>query len=82
MDWTAKYPDLVYTAKRLVVESAIIDGGIIVPNEAGLADFAALRKAIRRRQHALFRRPSISCTSMAMNCATCPWSIGANCSLV
>ncbi|WP_292443613.1 hypothetical protein [Mesorhizobium sp.] len=54
MDWTTKYPDLVETAKRLVVESAIIDGEIIVPNEAGLADFAALRKAMTRRQHDLY----------------------------
>lgn len=53
MDWTAKYPDLVETAKGLVVESAIIDGEIIVPNETGLADFAALRRAISRRQHDL-----------------------------
>ncbi|RWJ54576.1 MAG: ATP-dependent DNA ligase, partial [Mesorhizobium sp.] len=54
MDWTAKYPDLVETAKRLVVESTIIDGEIIVPNEAGLADFVALRRAITRRQHDLY----------------------------
>ncbi|WP_287115551.1 ATP-dependent DNA ligase [Mesorhizobium sp.] len=54
MDWTAKYPDLVETAKRLVVESTIIDGEIIVPSEAGLADFVALRKAITRRQYDLY----------------------------
>ncbi|MER9658546.1 ATP-dependent DNA ligase [Mesorhizobium sp. M0159] len=54
MDWTAKYPDLVETAKVLNVDSAIVDGEIIVPNEAGLADFAALRKAITRRQHDLY----------------------------
>ncbi|RWF77787.1 MAG: ATP-dependent DNA ligase, partial [Mesorhizobium sp.] len=46
--------DLVETAKRLVVESTIIDGEIIVPNEAGLADFVALRRAITRRQHDLY----------------------------
>jgi bifunctional non-homologous end joining protein LigD len=33
------------------VESAIIDGEIIVLNEDGISDFAALRKAITRRQH-------------------------------
>jgi DNA ligase D-like protein (predicted ligase) len=54
MDWTAKYPNLVETAKGLRVDSAIIDGEIIVPNEAGLSDFAALRKAIARRQHDLY----------------------------
>jgi bifunctional non-homologous end joining protein LigD len=36
------------------VESAIIDGEIVVLNEAGLSDFAALRKAITRRQHDLY----------------------------
>ena len=39
---------------ELEVESAIIDGEIIVTNEAGLSDFAALRKAITRRQHDLY----------------------------
>ncbi|MEP6566388.1 MAG: ATP-dependent DNA ligase [Mesorhizobium sp.] len=36
------------------VESAIIDGEIIVLNDAGLSDFGALRKAITRRQHDLY----------------------------
>jgi bifunctional non-homologous end joining protein LigD len=31
------------------VDRAIIDGEIIVLNDAGLSDFAALRKAITRR---------------------------------
>ncbi|RWE24439.1 MAG: ATP-dependent DNA ligase, partial [Mesorhizobium sp.] len=36
------------------VDSAIIDGEIIVLNDAGLSDFGALRKAITRRQHDLY----------------------------
>jgi ATP-dependent DNA ligase len=36
------------------VESAIIDGEIIVLNEAGLSSFSELRKAITRRQHDLY----------------------------
>ncbi|MER8811291.1 ATP-dependent DNA ligase [Mesorhizobium australicum] len=53
-DWTAKCRDLVTEAKSLGAESAIIDGEIIVLNEAGLSDFAELRKAITRRQHDLY----------------------------
>ncbi|WP_244661687.1 hypothetical protein [Mesorhizobium huakuii] len=41
-------------AKRLGVESAIIDGEIVVLNEAGLSDYQALRTAITRRQHHLY----------------------------
>ncbi|MER9330361.1 hypothetical protein NKJ26_16955 [Mesorhizobium sp. M0152] len=36
------------------MESAIIDGEIIVLNDAGLSDFGELRKAITRRQHDLY----------------------------
>ncbi|WP_246506373.1 ATP-dependent DNA ligase [Mesorhizobium silamurunense] len=53
-DWTAKYRHLVETAKGLNVQSAIIDGEIIVLNEAGVSDFGELRKAITRRQHDLY----------------------------
>ncbi|UVC18937.1 ATP-dependent DNA ligase [Mesorhizobium onobrychidis] len=54
IDWSAKYRDLVDAAKELDIGSAIIDGEAIVTNEAGLSDFAALRKAITRRQHDLY----------------------------
>lgn len=54
LDWTAKYRDLVEAAKGLNVQQAIIDGEIVVLNDAGLSDFAALRKAITRRQHDLY----------------------------
>jgi DNA ligase D-like protein (predicted ligase) len=54
LDWTSKYRDLVEAAKDLNVQSAIIDGEVVVLNEAGLSDFAALRKAITRRQHDLY----------------------------
>lgn len=53
-DWTAKYRDLVGEAKSLGAESAIVDGEIIVLNEAGLSDFGDLRKAITRRQQDLY----------------------------
>ncbi|QKC85259.1 ATP-dependent DNA ligase [Mesorhizobium sp. NZP2077] len=54
LDWTSKYWDLAKAAGDLDVESAIIDGEVIVTNEAGLSDFHALRKAITSRQHALY----------------------------
>ncbi|WP_246805003.1 hypothetical protein [Mesorhizobium mediterraneum] len=41
-------------SKSLNADGAIIDGEIIVLNDAGLSDFAALRKAITRRQHDLY----------------------------
>ncbi|MBZ9719082.1 ATP-dependent DNA ligase [Mesorhizobium sp. AD1-1] len=54
LDWTDKYRDLAKAAGDLEVESAIIDGEIIVLNDAGLSDFGALRKAITSRQHDLY----------------------------
>ncbi|RWP70303.1 ATP-dependent DNA ligase [Mesorhizobium sp.] len=54
LDWTAKYRDLAAASKSLDADSAIIDGEIIGLNDAGLSDFAALRKAITRRQHDLY----------------------------
>jgi bifunctional non-homologous end joining protein LigD len=54
LDWTSRYRDIALAAKLLNAESAIIDGEIIVTNGAGLPDFAALRKAITRRQHDLY----------------------------
>jgi bifunctional non-homologous end joining protein LigD len=54
LDWTSKYRDLAKAAGWLDAETAIIDGEIIVLNDAGLSDFAGLRKAITRRQHDLY----------------------------
>lgn len=54
LDWTTKYRDMVAASAELGAESAIIDGEIVVLNDAGLSDFAALRKAITRRQHDLY----------------------------
>ncbi|TPN53984.1 ATP-dependent DNA ligase [Mesorhizobium sp. B1-1-7] len=54
LDWTSKYRDLAAVAASLGVECAILDGEIIVLNDAGLSDFGALRKAITRRQHDLY----------------------------
>jgi bifunctional non-homologous end joining protein LigD len=45
---------LAEAGKGLSVQNAIIDGEVVVLNDAGLSDFAALRKAITRRQHDLY----------------------------
>lgn len=54
LDWTAKYRDLVKVAGELNAESVIIDGEIVVLDEAGHSDFGELRKAITRRPHDLY----------------------------
>ncbi|TGP49674.1 ATP-dependent DNA ligase [bacterium M00.F.Ca.ET.230.01.1.1] len=54
IDWTAKYRDLVKAAGELNAESAIIDGEIVVLDEAGHSDFGELRRAITARQHDLY----------------------------
>ncbi|ESY13882.1 hypothetical protein X748_02660 [Mesorhizobium sp. LNJC386A00] len=57
LDWTANYRDLVKEAAKLGAESAIIDGEIIVLNDAGLSDFGELRSAITLpAARPLFRR--------------------------
>ncbi|OBQ69821.1 ATP-dependent DNA ligase [Mesorhizobium loti] len=53
-DWTAKYRDLVKEAANIGADNAIVDGEIVVLNEAGLSDFGELRKAITRRRHDLY----------------------------
>ncbi|MFB9980798.1 hypothetical protein ACFSQQ_22065 [Mesorhizobium kowhaii] len=39
LDWTAKFRDITEAAKGLNAQCAIIDGEVIVTNEAGLSDF-------------------------------------------
>jgi bifunctional non-homologous end joining protein LigD len=53
LNWTTKFRSLVGAAKRLGVENAIIDGEIVVLNEAGLSDFGSLRRAITHREQDL-----------------------------
>lgn len=52
-DWTAKYGPIVAAANTLPCTSAIIDGELIVQDENGVSDFAALRSAITRAPHRL-----------------------------
>ncbi|RWB57118.1 RNA ligase family protein [Mesorhizobium sp.] len=53
-DWTAKYRPLAVEAAAIEAESFIIEGEMIVTNEAGLSDFHALRSAITRRPQELY----------------------------
>jgi bifunctional non-homologous end joining protein LigD len=46
-DWSSKYALVVEAAAKLKVNSAIIDGEVIVFNGDGRSDFAALRSAVR-----------------------------------
>jgi bifunctional non-homologous end joining protein LigD len=55
-DWSDKYGPLVDAAAKLPVRSAVIDGEVIVMNDAGLSDFSTLRSAVRWR-------PSAWCSS-------------------
>src|SRR3954466_8205016 len=52
-DWTDEYRPIIEAAKQLPCKSAIIDGEMIVQNAAGLSDFGALRRAIKREPHRL-----------------------------
>jgi hypothetical protein len=46
-DWTARYPGIVAAAEKLRCRAAVIDGEVIVKDEAGRSDFTAVQEAIR-----------------------------------
>lgn len=54
IDWTSKYRPTAAEAAKLEAESFIIEGEMIVANDAGLSDFHALRSAIARRPQDLY----------------------------
>jgi DNA ligase D-like protein (predicted ligase) len=54
IDWTSKYQPIGAEAAKLKAESFVIEGEMIVTNEAGLSDFHALRSAITRRPQDLY----------------------------
>ncbi|MBZ9884810.1 ATP-dependent DNA ligase [Mesorhizobium sp. CA10] len=54
IDWTAKYKPIAKEAEGLKADSFIIEGEMIVTNEAGLSNFHALRSAITRRPQELY----------------------------
>jgi bifunctional non-homologous end joining protein LigD len=52
-DWSDKYQRIVEACAKLTCGSVLIDGEVIVQNEKGVSDFAALRAAIEREPHRL-----------------------------
>ncbi|WP_348641125.1 hypothetical protein [Mesorhizobium sp. B2-3-15] len=77
LDGTAKYRDLAKAAGDLEVESAIIDGEIIVLNDAACPTSARCARQSPAGSTTSISPPSISCTSTAMISATCRWKIAA-----
>jgi bifunctional non-homologous end joining protein LigD len=53
LDWSDKYQRVIEACHKLRCRSALIDGEIIVQDERGISDFAALRAAIDREPHRL-----------------------------
>jgi ATP-dependent DNA ligase len=52
-DWSGKYQRVIEACRKLRCRSALIDGEIIVQDEKGVSDFAALRAAIEWEPHRL-----------------------------
>lgn len=52
-DWTHKYPYIAEQARSLDCREAILDGEIIVPDEAGASDFHAVQRATAVRSASL-----------------------------
>jgi bifunctional non-homologous end joining protein LigD len=52
-DWTDKYRRVVQACRKLRCHSASVDGEIIVQDEKGISDIAALRAALDREPHRL-----------------------------
>lgn len=52
-DWTAKYGPVIAAAQTFPCTSAIVDGEVVVQDENGVSDFAALRSAITKEPHRL-----------------------------
>jgi bifunctional non-homologous end joining protein LigD len=46
-DWTEKFASLVPAAEALTVESALIDGEVVVADRTGRSDFASLQQALK-----------------------------------
>jgi bifunctional non-homologous end joining protein LigD len=54
-DWTAKYRHVVDTARKLIGQSALLDGEMVIQDDAGRSSFNALQRALKwRRGTAVF----------------------------
>ncbi|HLH36952.1 MAG TPA: DNA ligase D [Alloacidobacterium sp.] len=52
LDWTHRMPDIAKTAAHLPVNSALIDGEVVVLDESGKTSFADLQAAFQDEKHA------------------------------
>jgi len=53
LDWSDRYPPIVEAAGKLRCRSAVIDGEVVVLDEAGRSDFGAVKTAIALRGRGL-----------------------------
>lgn len=51
-DWTAKFKPLVRSLEALPVDSAVLDGEVVVLDDKGRSDFQALQAALKDNAHA------------------------------
>lgn len=50
LDWSAKFPALIAELARLPVESALLDGEVVMLDEQGVSHFQALQEALSTRK--------------------------------
>jgi bifunctional non-homologous end joining protein LigD len=53
-DWTAKFPNLVKALKTFPATTAILDGEIVIVDEAGRSSFQQLQQSMRKSAQAAF----------------------------
>ncbi len=47
LDWADRFPNIAAAVASLPVETALLDGEIVVENERGVSDFSALQAALK-----------------------------------
>ncbi len=51
-DWTAKFPSIAAALEKLKVDSAIVDGEVVVLDQEGRSDFQALQAMLKNKEKA------------------------------
>lgn len=49
LDWTDRFPEITATLGKLPVDTAVLDGEVVVLNEQGLSSFSALQKKLSQK---------------------------------
>jgi bifunctional non-homologous end joining protein LigD len=52
LDWTARMPNIAHAAQQLNVQTAVLDGEVVVLDEHGVSSFAALQAAFDKEKPA------------------------------